>query len=86
MRLLGFLVDRTILDEPGAFDALGAPFWSRPEPGADARAATGCLVLHGTGRINLKTVLFLQDFTDSGFSAAQISCNGDMHEKHTPFP
>lgn len=49
MRLLGFLVDRTILDEPGAFDALGAPFWSRPEPGANARAATGCLVLHGIG-------------------------------------
>lgn len=46
MNPFGFSFDRTILDEPHAFDAMAAPFFAPPRPEG---GGVGCLVLHGIG-------------------------------------
>ena len=48
MKLLGFSIDRTILDEPCAFDALAEPFYYAPA-GADMGALEGRSGPQGTG-------------------------------------
>lgn len=51
MKILGFSVDRSILDEPCAFDDVAAPYFSVPagDAGCSAAHGVGCLVLHGIG-------------------------------------
>lgn len=44
MKLLGYALDRSVLDERVAFDALAAPYFCVPD-----RARVGCVVLHGIG-------------------------------------